>query len=99
MEVLLAPDAPPLLWGNEQSPEKVRTENGQVVMQNGRPTYKVSHFPYLKLVCRKYGLLPEVGTPFFPIGVDGWNQIENYNIHRIENGAEYSPYFPPKKQY
>lgn len=57
--------------------------------------WPVSHFPQLKLVCRKYGL-PEVGTPYFAIGRNGWNTILKADCVSVQNGATYSPYWPPK---
>jgi hypothetical protein len=96
MDVLLAPDAPPLWWGVDASPEPLKDANNNYVMRNGRKTYKVAHYPWLKLVCRKYGIKPEVGTPFFPVGVGGYNLIPNADIQGIENGIQYSPYWPPK---
>jgi hypothetical protein len=95
LAVLLAPDAPPLWWGIDASPTKLLDGSGNPILKYGRPTYKASHYPYLKLVCRKYGL-PEVGTPFFPIGIDGWNIVRNDDIHPLENGQSYSPYWPEK---
>lgn len=94
MEVLLAPDAPPLWWGTEQSVEQLRDENGKLVLWGGRPSYKVAHYPWLKLVCRKYGLKPEVGTPFFPIGIDGWNLVKKADVRQLPNNQSYSPYWP-----
>lgn len=93
MEVLLAPDAPPLQWGVEAHVVKLVDGSGRLVLQNGRPTYKAAHYPWLKLVCRKYGL-PEIGTPFFPIGIDGWNIIKKDDVHQLQNGQSYSPYWP-----
>lgn len=94
LDVLLAPDAPPLWWGVEGHVQKLVDGNGKLVLQNGRPTYKAAHYPWLKLVCRKYGLSPEVGTPFFPIGIDGWNIVKKDDVFRVNNGQSYSPYWP-----
>jgi hypothetical protein len=96
LSILLAPDAPPLQWGVDASPEPLKDEDGNYVMLYGRRTYKVAHFPWLKLVCRKYGISPEIGTPFFLPGVGGYNLIPNDEIWKIENGAPYSPYWPWK---
>lgn len=95
LDVLLAPDSPPLLWGTEGRVEKLVDEFKRPVLWEGRPSYASSHFPWLKLVCRKYGL-PEVGTPFFPIGIDGWNIIKKQDVRQLPNGAKYSPYWPGK---
>lgn len=94
LSVLLAPDAPPLWWGTEASVEPLRDASGKLVLQNGRPTYKVAHYPWLKLVRRRYGLMPEVGTPYFPIGKGGWNTIKKDDVARVENGQLHNPYWP-----
>ena len=57
--------------------------------------FTVSRWPHLKVVCRKYGL-PEVGTPFFAIGKDGYNLIEKDVLKKVSNGASYSPYVSEK---
>lgn len=94
MSVLLGPDAPPLMWGTEASPFKLKDASGNNVMQNGRPTYKIAHYPWLKIVCRRYGLSPELGTPFFVPGIDNWNMIKNDDIYPVQNGAPHNPYWP-----
>lgn len=95
LDVLLAPDAPPLVWGTEGQVKPLTDEHGRPILWEGRPSYAASHFPWLKLVCRAYGL-PEVGTPFFSIGIDGWNLIKKEDCRQVPNGSYYSPYWPGK---
>ena len=94
-------EAPSLDWIIASAPHLIwwTTEQGgmpqELPVLNGKRRWTVARTPQLKVVCQHYGL-PEVGTPYFAIGKNGWNIINKSHVVRLENSAPYSNYVPEK---
>ena len=84
---------PSVEWIAQNKPHLIAwaTQQTNVKLPDGR--WQVSKFPQLKLACREHGL-PEAGTPFPVIGINGRNRILKEYIAPVKNGEAYSQYVP-----